>query len=93
MMETKVKIIEGVEWGEELELELQEDFTLCVTSHFLMKAWWNRRPRERTERDKREKQATGESHDAETGKGIFLTRGGTVKFWGTGPECWTVLSA
>ena len=92
-METKVQIIEGAERGEELELELQEDFTLCVASRFLMKAWWNRRPRERTERDKREKQATGDIHDAEMGKGIFLTRGGTVKFWGTGPERWTMLGA
>ena len=38
IMETKVQIIEGAERGEELELELQEDFTLCVASRFLMKA-------------------------------------------------------
>lgn len=38
MTETKVKVIEGAERGEELELELQEDFRLCPTSCFLTKA-------------------------------------------------------
>ena len=38
MTETKVKVIEGVERGEQLELELQEDFRLRATSCFLTKA-------------------------------------------------------
>ena len=36
-MAAKVKIIEGVEQGEELELGLQEDFMLCLTGRFLRK--------------------------------------------------------
>lgn len=38
MTETKVKVIEGAERGEQLELELQEDFRLRATSCFLTKA-------------------------------------------------------
>ena len=45
---------------EKMELDLQEETTslnsvLCNKRSLLMKTWWNWRPRERTERDKRKK--------------------------------------
>ena len=36
-MAAKVKIIVGVEQGDDLEIGLQEDFMLCITGHFLRK--------------------------------------------------------
>ena len=52
-----------------------------------LQAWWNWRPRGRTERDKRKNSnwRTEEIHDMENRKGVFFMRR-HVSFWVTGPN-------
>ena len=77
-------------WSQICQRTTSLNALLCNTRSLLTKTWWDWRPRERTKSNKRKNWETEEMHDTVNCQGMFFIWGGTVSFWGMGPEHRTV---